>query len=298
MDNTAQAPERAALQAPSAELPARWVEVLEELAASSGLSLLTVEGRQPPSLAVPNNNSICHAFQSSPAHAHLCQPDCGEAHFRAQSAGAPVEYRCHAGLHCVAVPVRLTTEKPLAVIGGRCFLRVADYRALAERIRAGDLTDLLSADLFSNVIFGASQDLEDLAARVAESAREFSESRRKAKDAGRAKPSSDERGASDEQPTSDERPTTGGARVSVEQSRVKTSAAPAHAAENGRGEFEAAEPEETNGAAKSEEFAAESAELTAEAEELAEAETPREAKADKTKADVEEGAAVEAATVV
>src|SRR2546421_2383831 len=57
-------------------------------------------------------------------------------------------------------------------LGGRCFLRVADYRALAERIRAGDLTDLLSADLFSNVIFGASQDLADLAARVAESARD------------------------------------------------------------------------------------------------------------------------------
>ena len=65
MDNTAPAPERAALQAPAAELPARWVEVLEELAASSGFSLLLVEGRQPPSLAVANNNSLCQAFQSS-----------------------------------------------------------------------------------------------------------------------------------------------------------------------------------------------------------------------------------------
>src|SRR5437588_13047515 len=132
MDNTAPAPERAALQAPSAELPARWVEVLEELAASSGLSLLTVEGRQPPSLAVANNNSICHAFQSSHAHAHPCQPDCGEAHFRAQSAGTPVEYRCHAGLHCVTVPVRLTPEKPLPVIGGRGCILVAADGALAQ----------------------------------------------------------------------------------------------------------------------------------------------------------------------
>src|SRR5205085_7700560 len=225
MDNTAQAPERAALQAPSAELPARWVEVLEGLAVSSGLSLLTVEGRQPPSLAVANNNSICHAFQSSPAHAHLCQPDCGEAHFRAQSAGGVVEYRCHAGLHCVTVPVRLTTEKPLAVIGGRCFLRVADYRALAERIRAGDLTDLLSADLFSNVIFGARQDLDDLAARVAESAREFAASRQKSKDAARA------------EPPSNERPTAEGPKSAGEQPGVKTPAASPHAAENGRVEF-------------------------------------------------------------
>ncbi|PYT02456.1 MAG: hypothetical protein DMF65_06525 [Acidobacteria bacterium] len=277
MDNTAPAPERAALQAPSAELPARWVEVLEELAASTGLSLLLVEGRQPPSLAIANNNSICHAFQSSPTHAHLCQPDCGEAYFRAQSAGASVEYRCHVGLHCVAVPVRLTTEKPLAIIGGRCFLRVADYRVLAERIRAGDLTDLLSADLFSNVVFGARQDLDDLAERVAESAREFSESRQKPAQAGRTAP------------TSDERPTTEDSKSADEQPRVKTSAAPSHAAENGRGEFDTAESEETNGAA-------EPAELTAEPEELTEAKTRREAKADKTKADVEESVAVEAAT--
>jgi diguanylate cyclase (GGDEF)-like protein len=179
MDNTAPASERAARQAPSAELPNGWAEVQEELAASSGLSLLLVEGHQPPTLAVANNNSICQAFQSSPAHAHLCRPDCGEAFFRAQSAGEPVGYRCHAGLQCVTMPVKLESEKALAVIGGRCFLRVADYRALAERIRAGDLTDLLSADLFANVIFGARQDLEELTARVAESVEAFAKREQK-----------------------------------------------------------------------------------------------------------------------
>lgn len=186
MDNTAPASERAAQQAPSAELPTGWFEVQEGLAAASGLALLLVEGRQPPSLAVSNNNSICQAFQSSPTHAHLCQPDCGEAFFRAEGAGGPVQYRCHAGLHCVALPVQIGTGKPLAVIGGRSFLRVADYRALAERIRAGDLTDLLSADLFSNVIFGAHQDLEELAGRVAESAEEFAKHGRESEALNRA----------------------------------------------------------------------------------------------------------------
>jgi diguanylate cyclase (GGDEF)-like protein len=171
MDNTVPAPERAARQATSADLPTEWVEVQEGLAAASGLALLTVEGRQPPSLAVSNNNSICQAFQSSSTHAHLCQPDCGEAYFRATEANEAVQYRCHAGLQCFAAPVQIGGKKTRAVIGGRCFLRVADYRALAERIRAGDLTDLLSADLFANVIFASRQDLDDLAARVAESAR-------------------------------------------------------------------------------------------------------------------------------
>jgi diguanylate cyclase (GGDEF)-like protein len=182
MDNTVPAPERAARQATSADLPSEWVEVQEGLAAASGLALLTVEGQQPPSLAVSNNNSICQAFQSSSSHAHLCQPDCGEAYFRATEANEAVQYRCHAGLQCFAAPVQMGGKKTRAVIGGRCFLRVADYRALAERIRAGDLTDLLSADLFANVIFASRQDLDDLAARVEESARSLAAPRAKGKE--------------------------------------------------------------------------------------------------------------------
>ena len=174
MDNTTPPPVGAAQSRIStAVLPNGWTEVQDGLASAAGLSLLLVEGRQPPALAVSNNNSICQAFQSSPAHAHLCQPDCGRAYERASSKGGAVQFRCHAGLHCFAAPVNLGTEKPLTVIGGRCFLRVADYRALAERIRAGDLADLLSAELFANVIFATHQDLDDAAVRVALSAESF-----------------------------------------------------------------------------------------------------------------------------
>lgn len=150
----------------------------KELAAGSGLALLLVEGRQPPSLVVANNNSICHAFQTSPTHAHRCRPDCGEAYSRAAKAGAAVHYRCHAGLHCFAMPVGLDAGRPLAVIGGRAFLRSADYRALAERVRTGDLTELLSPELFGNVIFALRPDLDEAAGRVAEAAREFTKTLR------------------------------------------------------------------------------------------------------------------------
>jgi len=173
MDNTTPPQVGAAQSKTSAVLPRGWAEVQEGLASASGLALLLVDGRQPPALAVSNNNSICHAFQSSPAHAHLCQPDCGAAYGRALSEGGTVQYRCHAGLHCFAAPVHLGAGAPLAVIGGRSFLRVADYRALAERIRAGDLSDLLAADLFANVIFASRQDLEVLSARVAHAAESF-----------------------------------------------------------------------------------------------------------------------------
>jgi len=160
MDNTAPAPERAARQEDSAKIPAAWVERMEELAAHYGLALLLVEGRQPPSLAVFNNNSICRAFQSSPKHAERCQPYCGEAFQRAREAGAPAHYRCHAGLHCFAAPVEAEGGRHLAVIAGRAFLRGADYRELAERVRSGELSELLSPDLFSNVIFSLRTDLE------------------------------------------------------------------------------------------------------------------------------------------
>jgi diguanylate cyclase (GGDEF)-like protein len=175
MMDTPQAPDRedSIAQIGGTQPPAQWPDVQNSVAASTGLSVLLVEGHQPPALAVSNNNSICHAFQSSPEHVRLCDPYCGVAFERAREAGGPVHYRCHAGLHCVTLPVRLQKNRELAVIGGRAFLTTADYRALAERFRVGDLQELLSTELFQNVIFAARADLDELAGRVTEEAEEF-----------------------------------------------------------------------------------------------------------------------------
>jgi len=158
-------------QAPKTAPPG-FADGQNALAAATGLALLLVEGHQPPALAVSNNNSICRAFQSSPEHAHLCEPFCGVAYERAQESAADTQYRCHAGLHCVVVPVEIKGRK-LAVIGGRAFLKSADYRALGERIRAGDLQDLLSDDLFKNVIFAAPEDLQALDSRISKLAADY-----------------------------------------------------------------------------------------------------------------------------
>ncbi|HYY58284.1 MAG TPA: diguanylate cyclase [Pyrinomonadaceae bacterium] len=152
------------------ECPPGWAETQESLASAAGLSILLVEGHQPPSLQVSNNNSICRAFQSSATRRRLCDPYCGVAYERAMSAGTTTHYRCHAGLHCFAMPLELGEKRGLAVIGGRAFLTTADYRLLAERLRTGDLQDLLSSDLFKNVIFAARQDLDDLAKKIASAA--------------------------------------------------------------------------------------------------------------------------------
>lgn len=172
-------------QAPQA--PPDWADAQESLAAASGLSILLVAGHQPPSLAVSNNNSICQAFQSSGAHLHLCDPYCGQAYERAMSAGTASHYRCHAGLHCFAMPIEPVEGQKLAVIGGRAFLTSADYRALAERFRVGDLQELLSSDLFRNVIFANQQDLDDLARRIKGVVKEYQDKDRPSEDVGPAR---------------------------------------------------------------------------------------------------------------
>lgn len=153
--------------------PDGWAEVQASLAAANGLSILLVSDHQPPVIAVSNNNSICQAFQSSPDYVRLCDPFCGKAYERAAEAGKPVLYRCHAGLHCIAMPVEIGAGRKFAAIAGRSFITSADYRALAERFRAGDLQDLLSEELFKNVIFAARRDLDRLASEIANAAAGF-----------------------------------------------------------------------------------------------------------------------------
>ncbi len=153
-------------------MPPGWAEAQPRLAAASNLSVLLVAGHQPPQLTIINNNSICETFQTSPTHAHLCDPYCGEAFKRAQEAGAVTHYRCHAGLHCVAMPVELDAGRPLAVIGGRALLAGEDYRTLLERFRTGDLRTLATPAVFRNIILTTEAELERLAARVGELAAE------------------------------------------------------------------------------------------------------------------------------
>ena len=157
------------------DAPPAWLEVQDGLADSCGLALLLVDGPQPPAVAISNNNSICHAFQTSPEYAKLCDPYCGTAHSRAIKAGGTVEYECHAGLHCFASPVEISSGKrKLAVIGGRAFVKSTNYQRLMERFRTGDFESLAtSEELFSNILIAEPQRLSELAERIEKSARRF-----------------------------------------------------------------------------------------------------------------------------
>ena len=157
------------------DAPPAWTEVQDSLAETSGLALLLVDGHQPPAIAVSNNNSICEAFQTSPDHVTLCDPYCGVAHSKAIKAGETVAYVCHAGLHCFTKPVEIgNSKRKLAVIGGRAFVKSADYQRLMERFRTGDLQSLATSDdVFSNILFADEQRLDELAERLEKSAHRF-----------------------------------------------------------------------------------------------------------------------------
>ncbi len=153
--------------------PPAWPEVQDSLAESCGLALLLVEGHQPPAIAISNNNSICQTLQTSPDHVTLCDPYCGVAHSRAMKAGGTIEYVCHAGLHCFARPVEIAGKQKLAVIGGRAFVKSADYQQLMERFRTGDLQSLASDQAFSNILFSEEQRLHELEEKLDRATRRY-----------------------------------------------------------------------------------------------------------------------------
>ena len=155
------------------QAPPGWANLQQGLANDSGLSLLLVEGVQPPALVVSNDNSICRTIQASEKHADMCDPFCGDAHRRALSLGAET-YRCHAGLYCFTEPVTIGVKRDLAVIGGRTFLSVADYQDTVERFLSGDLRELLSQETFDNVIFSSAAELDNLKSRFDRIARDYS----------------------------------------------------------------------------------------------------------------------------
>ena len=170
------------------DAPPAWPEVQDGLAANSGLALLLVDGHQPPAVVVSNNNSICQAFQTSPDYAQLCDPYCGAAHAEATKAGSTIEYKCHAGLQCFAKRIEIGSKRNLAVIGGRAFVKGADYQQLMERFRVGDLQSLAADETFSNVIFSETQRLEELAERLERTTQRFHAASSNGSDKTKAKP--------------------------------------------------------------------------------------------------------------
>jgi len=146
---------------------AQWLRLQRSLADKNGIALVTF-GRDSVMVGrVENDNSICQAMRESPRHARLCEEDCGNAYNNAAKAARPVEYRCHAGLNCFAIPVSIE-KRQLVVLGGRAFTSSADYNDFLQRFR--HLSTVESGQCLKSIRFVNARELRDSAQLVASSA--------------------------------------------------------------------------------------------------------------------------------
>ena len=80
----------------------------------------------------------------------------GKAFEKAFEAGAAIDYECHAGLECRAIPLSGDDVKRV-VITGRAFVRFENYRIATGRAIEGDWQKFdAGRDLFENVLIEGS----------------------------------------------------------------------------------------------------------------------------------------------
>lgn len=136
----------------------------KSLAEKTGMAIAVLDRDNAVIGSVHSDNSICQAMMASPDHSFLCALDCGRASSRAASAGRTVRYRCHAGLHCFAVPAEIEGKK-IAILGGRVFTSVSDYRDFLRRY--SDLDGVESGRCLTNVKFASAKELDQASELVA-----------------------------------------------------------------------------------------------------------------------------------
>ncbi len=142
----------------------KWQSLQDRLAENSGLAIVVVD-EDSSALAKSNNNSICQVLYNSEEFAPECAKFCGKAFEAATEAGKTVEYKCYAGLNCLAVPVKTETKQLVAIVG-RTFLKAEDYRNATERAIFGDWRKFPPTKFFENVLLSNSKNLETAAKRL------------------------------------------------------------------------------------------------------------------------------------
>lgn len=129
---------------------------LERLADENGVAI-AVLNENGDVTAAANDNSICKTLYGSAAFGHRCAADCGTAFERAEAAGGPVDFTCHAGLRCRAMRVD-DRGRPFVAIIGRTFTSVTKYREATGRALSGEWRTLPPAELFANVLISGSDE--------------------------------------------------------------------------------------------------------------------------------------------
>jgi diguanylate cyclase (GGDEF)-like protein len=140
-----------------------WLRLQKSLAEKNGVALSTLGHNGAVIGQIENDNSICQAMRVSPERATLCEADCIGAFTRAVEARARIDFTCHAGLHCFAIPVSFA-GKQLIVLGGRAITSTAEYTQLQTLY--SDVDGMASGECLKNVKFATARDLDEAAELV------------------------------------------------------------------------------------------------------------------------------------
>ncbi len=128
-----------------------WQDIQDRLANESGLAVVLIDGEGLSAVSASNNNSICKTLISSDQSAQ-CQLFCGSVFANTADQKEAVKYKCHAGLECVAVPIRSPDKKYLVAILGRAFTTAKDYREATEKAVSGEWTKFPPTKFFDNIL--------------------------------------------------------------------------------------------------------------------------------------------------
>src|SRR5689334_24188376 len=140
-----------------------WLRLQRSLADRNGVALVTLSQDGAAIGRIENDNSICKAMRVAPDYAPLCQADCGGAHDRALAGGERIQYTCHAGLHCFAMPVSIG-KRQLVILGGRAFTSTAEYMRFQRDYQ--DLAAVRNGECLKNIKFLDARDLAQAAELV------------------------------------------------------------------------------------------------------------------------------------
>lgn len=145
--------------------PAKKEKFLDRLAEENGVAIVVVDA-EGSEASVSNNNSMCRSLAGSAEFAPECAKFCGRAFERASAAGGPVDFECHAGLSCKALPVWEGGKQFVAIVG-RTFLKADRYRTATEKAITGEWRQFRPTEFFENVLIsGSGQTLERVAKKL------------------------------------------------------------------------------------------------------------------------------------
>lgn len=143
-----------------------WQDTQDRLANESGLAVVLIDGEGLSTVSESNNNSICETLISSDQSAR-CELFCGSVFTNIGDQEDAVKYKCHAGLECVAVPIRSPGEKKLVAILGRAFTTAKDYREATEKAVSGEWTKFPPTKFFENILLTNSRkNIDDLGKKM------------------------------------------------------------------------------------------------------------------------------------